>query len=96
MPSKLLLRSTRRRKSLYGLHLFAAVFAFHVLIVEGVLVAASLRGLACPEDYFGRVGERSATQVWGRVGLLPDYVVQEAKAVSQQGHANARVDVQRA
>lgn len=81
--AELLLFLSCSGESPYGLHLLAAVFLPHLVVVEGVLMATALRGFACPEDYFGGVGECPAAQVRGRVGLFPDYVVEQTEAVSE-------------
>ena len=85
----------RRREAPDGLHLLAAVFAAHLVVVERVLVTAALRRLARPQDDFGRVSERPPSQIGRRVGLLPDYVVEQPKAVRLKRHAHAGIYVQR-
>lgn len=82
MAAELLLTTPRRRESPDGLHLLATVLMSHLVVVEPVSVAASPGGFACPENYFGGVGECTAAQVGGWIRLFPDYVVEQAEAVS--------------
>ena len=78
----------------HRLHLLAAVFSPHLVVVERVLVPASLARLARPQDDLGGVGERATPQVGWGVGLLPDDVVEESEPVSQEGHADDGIDVE--
>ena len=95
MLAEALFVAPRRREAPDGLHLLAAVFAAHLVVVEGVLVAAALRRLARPQDDFGRVSERPPSQIRRWVGLLPDYVVEQPKAVRLKRHAHAGIHVER-
>ena len=78
-----------------GLHLLAAVFGFHFLVVEGVFALAALGGFGRPQQGFGGVREAAATKVGGRIGLFPNDVVQNAIAQLHHRHAYAEVYVQR-
>ncbi len=59
-----------------GFHLFAAVFGFHVGIVEEVVGTFAFLCLGCPVDEFCRVGKGSATEIGWRIRFLPDDVVE--------------------
>ena len=95
MLAEALFVAPRRRESPDGLHLLAAVLLAHLVVIESVLVAAALRRLARPQDDFGRVSKRPPSQIRRRVGLLPDYVVEQPKAVRLERHAHAGIDVER-
>ena len=96
MTAELLLTAPWRSEPPDSLHLLATVLMPHLVVVELISLPTSPRSFTCPEDYFRRVRESPAAQVWGRVRLFPDYVIQKAETVPQQGHADAGVDVQSA
>ena len=78
------------------LHLLAAVFGAHFVVVEGVAMAAALPRLARPQDDFSRVREGSTAQIGRGIRLFPNDVIQQPEAVLSQRHPDARINMQRA
>lgn len=94
LPECFLLLS-RCRETPHGLHLLAAVFSPHVVVIEHMPVLTAFGRLGRPQNGFCGVRKTPAPEVGRRVSLFPSDVVQDSKSQLHHRHPHTQINVDR-